>query len=118
MSKELFEAFDPMDPLDLAIMTDPTMDHIVDELEKYTEAAALGRDSALSEAYETGIGNDQFEAEDDAEVGYDDDDSIDLPGDYASEDAEDYSTAEMELLAGDFGNPINSVDGLEFIGAE
>ena len=101
LNKEMYEAFNPMDPLDLAIMTDPEFDHEVDELEKYTEAAAHGRDSVLSEAYETGIGNDQFQAEDDA-----------------SEDAEDYSTAEMELLAGDFGNPINSVDGLEFTSAE
>lgn len=118
MSKETFCAFDPMDPVDLAIMTDPEYDHAVDEISGYVEAAAVGRDGVLSEAYETGIGNDQFEAEDDAEVGLDDDESTDLPGDYASEDAEDYSAAEMELLAGDFGHPIESVDELEFTGAE
>lgn len=114
MNKEKFCTFDPMDPLDLAIMTSPEYDHAVDELTKYTESAAVGMDSVLSEAYDTGIGNDQFEAEDDSNVGFDDDDSADLPGDFASEDAEDYSAAEMELLAGDFGNPIESVDDIEF----
>lgn len=114
MSKETFTAFDAMDPLDLAIMTDPNYDHTVDELDRYVEAAATGGTAVLSEAYETGIGNSQFEAEDELGLGYEDDDSIDMPGDYASEDAEDYSTAEMELLAGDFGHPIDAIDGLEF----
>lgn len=118
MIKEYFEAFNPMDPLDLAIMTDPTYDHTVDELDKYTESAGMGRESALSEAYEPGIAADQFEADDDNNVGYDDNDSIDMPADYASEDAEDFSAAEMELLAGDFGNPVDAIDTIEFIGAE
>lgn len=118
MNKETFSAFDPMDPLDLAIMADPEYDHVVDEIGNYVEAAAMGRDGVLSEAYDAPVGADQFAAEDDAAVGLDDDDSTDLPGDYASEDAEDYSAAEMELLAGDFGNPVESVDELEFTGAE
>lgn len=114
MAKETFNVFDAMDPLDLAIMVDPAYDHTVDELDRYVEAAATGGSAVLSEAYDNGIGNNQFEAEDELGVGYDDDDSIDMPGDFASEDAEDYSTAEMELLAGDFGHPVDSIDGLEF----
>ena len=115
MAKQMYSAFDPMDPLDLCIMTDPNYDKAVDEIEKYTEAAAIGRDTILSEAYETEIGNDQFEAEVDNGVGYSEDgEDVDLPYDPAAEDAEDYSAAEMELLAGDFGHPIDSIDGLEF----
>ena len=116
---EKFMTFDPLDPLDLCIMVDPNYDTAVDELTAHTENAAIGRDTYLSEAYETEIGADQFKAEDDDNVGFaDDNDSTDMPADFAAEDAEDYSAAEMELLSGDFGNPIDAVDGIEFTGMD
>ena len=65
---EKFMTFDPLDPLDLCIMVDPNYDTAVDELTAHTENAAIGRDTYLSEAYETEIGADQFKAEDDEEA--------------------------------------------------
>ena len=102
-----FMVFDPMDPLDNAIMADQEFESTVEDVEH----AANGDNSYIcTEGVYEGI-----EDTDDMVDSYSDDgDMIDMPADSASEDAEDYSTAEMELLAGDFGHPVDSIDGLEF----
>jgi hypothetical protein len=116
MNKETYTAFDPMDPLDAMILTDPEYDELVAEVESYVESCATGS-SAINE-FANDIVADDDEIEDFTED--EDDDSIDLAGDAAAEDAEDYSAAEMELLAGDFANndAIDSLDDMEFTGEE
>ena len=112
MSK--FMVFDPMDPLDNAIMADPEFESAVEDVENYVGHAANGDNSYICTegAYE-GI-----EDLDDMVDSYSDDgDMIDMPADSASEDAEDYGAAEMELLAGDFANN-DAIDSLDDMGYE
>lgn len=110
--KQNFMTFDPMDPLDLAIMVSEECDEMVDEVDDLEENAS--RDGhMITEAYETEIGADPL----DNEIMMDEyDGSCDNPCDPATEDAEDYDAAEMELLAGNFGSNdcTESIDDIEF----
>lgn len=117
MAKETFSVFDPLDPLDNMIMTDPRYDKLVDSIQEEVESIAAGKDGIYESAYETGLAADQFRAEIDSDTGFaDDGDYIDNAADPIDDDAGEYGSAEMELLGGDFGHPIESVDGLEFTG--
>jgi hypothetical protein len=121
MAMDYFNAFDPMDPLDAMIMSSPEYDHIVDNLQEQINMIAEGKDGIYESVYNTDtIGLDQFEAEDDADVGYSDDgDSIDNYADPITSDAADYGAAEMELLNGEFSNnAYDSIDDIEFTGMD
>jgi hypothetical protein len=115
MNKELYVGFDPLDPLDNMIMTDPELDNVVAEVESYIDNCAKGNDFAIQE-----FANDIVDEDDDFDDFVDDDDTVDMASDVAGEDAEDYSAAEMELLSGDFGenDAVDSVDGIEFTGMD
>lgn len=109
MNKPKFMVFDPLDPLDNAIMTDPELESAVDEIENYVEHVENGDNNYIC----TEGAYDGIEDPDDLVDSYSDDgDSIDMPADAASEDAEDYGAAEMELLSGDFANN-NAIDSLD-----
>ena len=109
MNKPKFMVLDPLDPLDNAIMTDPELESAVDEIENYVEHVENGDNSYIC----TEGAYDGIEDPDDLVDSYSDDgDSIDMPADAASEDAEDYGAAEMELLSGDFANN-NAIDSLD-----
>lgn len=120
MAMDTFNAFDPHDPLDAVILTDPACDHIVENLQEEVNLISDGRDGIYESVYQSGLGLDQFEAEDDAEVGFSDDgDMIDDAADPITDDAAEYGAAEMELLNGEFGNnAIDSIDGIEFTGMD
>lgn len=111
-----YMTFDPMDPVDLAIMVSPEYDKLVEEVDQLEENAAMGG-HMIMEAYETEIGADPTENE----IMMDDySGSCDNPYDPASEDAEEYDAAEMELLSGDFGSNdcTEIIDGVEFTGRD
>jgi hypothetical protein len=114
-NKETFMAFDPLDPVDNMILTDPNCDDMVAEVESYIDNCAKGNNSIITES-----ADEDIDYADDVDYFSDDGDFVDMPSDIASEDAEDYGAAEMELLAGDFANndAIDSIDDMEFIEGE
>lgn len=118
MAMDVYNAFDPHDPLDAVILADPELDGVVESLQEEVNLIGEGRDGIYESVYQSGLGLDQFEAEDDADVGFSDDgDMIDDPADPITDDAADYGAAEMELLSGEFGNDaVESIDGIEFTG--
>lgn len=114
MSNSKFMVFDPMDPLDNAIMSDPEFESTVEDVENYVDHMAVGDSSYIcTEGVYDGI-----EDLDDLTDSYSDDgDQIDMPADSVSGDAEEYGAAEMELLAGDFANN-DAIDSLDDMGYE